>query len=89
MNPHNINGYCPHCNANLDGDLIINYPLSQGKTMDEAIKYASNTQDTNIWYEIKDPKDHIEMYQKYLPCCLQKVGVVVDWEDENITRQPK
>jgi hypothetical protein len=38
----NINGYCPHCNANLDGDLIINYPLSQGKTMDEAIKYASN-----------------------------------------------
>jgi hypothetical protein len=45
--------------------------------------------DTNIWYEVKDPKDHIEMYQKYLPCCLQKVGVVVDWEDENTTRQPK
>jgi hypothetical protein len=37
----NINGHCPHCNANLDGDLIINYPLSQGKTMEEALNYAS------------------------------------------------
>lgn len=37
----NINGYCPHCNADLDGDLVINYPLSQGKTMEEAIEYAS------------------------------------------------
>jgi hypothetical protein len=37
----NINGYCPHCNANLDGDLVINYPLSQGKTMGEALEYAS------------------------------------------------
>ena len=36
----NINGYCPHCNADLDGDLVINYPLSQGKTMDEALEYA-------------------------------------------------
>lgn len=36
----NIHGYCPHCNANLDGDLVINYPLSQGKSMDEAFKYA-------------------------------------------------
>jgi len=39
---NNINGFCPHCNANLDGDLVINYPLSQGKTMDEAIAYAKN-----------------------------------------------
>jgi hypothetical protein len=37
----NIHGYCPHCNADLDGDLVINYPLSQGKTMDEAIAYAA------------------------------------------------
>jgi len=37
----NIHGFCPHCNANLDGDLIIDYPLSQGKTMEEAIAYAS------------------------------------------------
>ena len=36
----NINGYCPHCNANLDGDLVIDYPLSQGKTLEEAIDYA-------------------------------------------------
>ena len=36
----NIHGYCPHCNANLDGDLVIDYPLSQGKSMDEALEYA-------------------------------------------------
>jgi len=41
MNQPSINGYCPHCNANLDGDLVIDYPLSQGKTMEEAIEYAS------------------------------------------------
>lgn len=38
----NINGYCPHCNADLDGDLVINYPLSQGKTMGEALEYAKS-----------------------------------------------
>ena len=38
----NIHGYCPHCNANLDGDLVINYPLSQGKSMEEALEYASH-----------------------------------------------
>lgn len=36
----NINGFCPHCKANLDGDLVIDYPLKQGKTMEEAIQYA-------------------------------------------------
>jgi hypothetical protein len=36
----NINGTCPHCNVSLDGDLIIDYPLSQGESMDEAIDYA-------------------------------------------------
>ena len=38
----NINGYCPHCNADLDGDLVIDYPLSQGKTKEEAIAYVIN-----------------------------------------------
>lgn len=38
----NINGYCPHCKANLDGDLVIDYPLKQGKTKAEALEYASN-----------------------------------------------
>lgn len=38
----NIHGYCPHCNADLDGDLVINYPLSQGKTREEALEYASH-----------------------------------------------
>lgn len=37
----NINGYCPHCNADLDGDLVINYPLRLGKSVDEALHYAS------------------------------------------------
>lgn len=38
----NIHGFCPHCNANLDGDLVIEYPLSQGKSIDEALAYAKN-----------------------------------------------
>ena len=36
------NNTCPHCNTNLLGDLVIDYPLSQGKTMEEAIAYASS-----------------------------------------------
>ena len=36
----NINGYCPHCNANLDGELVIDYPLSQGESREEALEYA-------------------------------------------------
>jgi len=39
--------------------------------------------DTNIWYKIQDPQNHIEMYQVYLECCLDKVGIVVDWEEKN------
>jgi hypothetical protein len=38
----NINGYCPHCNADLDGDLVIHYPLSQGYTIDDALEYAQS-----------------------------------------------
>jgi hypothetical protein len=38
----NINGHCPHCNADLDGELVIDYPLKQGKSMDKAIEYAKH-----------------------------------------------
>ena len=41
-NKINIHGYCPHCNADLDGDLVINYPLNLGQDMAEAVRYASN-----------------------------------------------
>jgi len=37
----NINGTCPHCNASLDGDLVIDYPLSQGRSREEALAYAA------------------------------------------------
>lgn len=43
----NINGFCPHCNANLDGDLVINYPLSQGKTREEAVEYVQSYEGWN------------------------------------------
>jgi len=38
----NINGFCPHCKASLDGDLVIDYPLSQGKSRKEALEYAKS-----------------------------------------------
>jgi hypothetical protein len=39
--------------------------------------------DTDIWYEVKDPTPYsVEMFARYLPCCLQKVGVVVDWQEQ-------
>ena len=38
----NIHGYCPHCNANLDGDLVIDYPLSQGESIKEALEYVKS-----------------------------------------------
>lgn len=38
----NKNGYCPHCKADMDGDLVINYPLSKGETYEEALKYAKS-----------------------------------------------
>ena len=36
----NINGTCSHCNVSLDGDLIIDYLLSQGNSREEALEYA-------------------------------------------------
>lgn len=38
----NINGTCPHCKASLDGELVIDYPLSQGKSKKEALEYAKS-----------------------------------------------
>ena len=38
---NSIHGTCPHCKADLDGDLVINYPLSQGKSREEALAYAA------------------------------------------------
>lgn len=38
----NINGYCPHCNADFDGDLVTDYPRSQGKSEEEILDYAKD-----------------------------------------------
>lgn len=39
----NIHGHCPHCNANLDGDLIMNTAIEFfGYDKDEALAYASS-----------------------------------------------
>ena len=38
----NINGFCPFCKTSLDGDLVIDYPLSQGKSLVEALEYAAS-----------------------------------------------
>lgn len=38
-------------------------------------------EETDSWYEIENPTG-IEISQKYLPCCLYKVGVVVGWKEE-------
>lgn len=40
MKRTSINGFCPHCNANMDGDLVIEYPLKRGESIDEALDYA-------------------------------------------------
>lgn len=37
----NQSGYCPHCNANLDGDLVIETFMEQGKTRKEALESAA------------------------------------------------
>lgn len=42
-----INGNCPHCNASLDGDLVTDYPLSQGKSKEEALAYAASYEGWN------------------------------------------
>ena len=38
----NIHGYCPHCKANLDGDLVLNTALEQCEGhVKDAIRYCS------------------------------------------------
>lgn len=38
----NINGYCPHCKADLDGALIIETYLSLGFSEEKALEWASS-----------------------------------------------
>lgn len=41
-NPINEHGYCPNCNANLDGGDIKQTFIDMGKTPEEALKSADN-----------------------------------------------
>lgn len=36
----NVNGFCPHCKVDLDGDRICDTFMEQGKTKEESIDYA-------------------------------------------------
>jgi DNA-directed RNA polymerase subunit RPC12/RpoP len=36
----NVNGFCPHCKADFDDNLIYDTFINQGKTKEEAIKCA-------------------------------------------------
>lgn len=47
----NINGYCPHCNFNLDGDLIVDTFISQGKTREKVIEDASYYEGWKVYGE--------------------------------------
>ena len=40
LNVKNIHGYCPHCNADLDGDLVIDSLIKFGYPQNEVIEYA-------------------------------------------------
>ena len=43
MPDNNIHGHCPHCNANLDGDLIINTAVEFfGYNKEQALRYAAS-----------------------------------------------
>lgn len=44
----NINGYCPHCNADLDGENIIEIFLSKGYSEEEAEQLARHYSGWNI-----------------------------------------
>jgi hypothetical protein len=39
---NNINGYCPHCKADLDGKLILDTFLDDVVPMETALEYASH-----------------------------------------------
>jgi hypothetical protein len=47
----NINGYCPHCKADLDGELVIESFMKSGKTREEAIELAGHY---SGWQEYKE-----------------------------------
>lgn len=38
----NIHGHCPHCNADLDGELIIDCFIKQGIEPEEAERIAAS-----------------------------------------------
>lgn len=38
----NINGYCPHCKADLDGDLVVETFIKQGMSREKAEESASH-----------------------------------------------
>jgi hypothetical protein len=38
----NIHGNCSKCNTSFDGDLVTDYPRSQGKTEEECLEYAKS-----------------------------------------------
>lgn len=40
MQSKNINGYCPECNYDFDGELIIDSFIEAGKTQEEALEIA-------------------------------------------------
>jgi hypothetical protein len=37
-----IHGFCPHCNSNMDGELIYDTFIEQGKTPEVALEYSKN-----------------------------------------------
>lgn len=47
----NINGFCPQCNADFDGDLIVDTFLKQGNSKEEAL---SSAQHFTGWDEHKE-----------------------------------
>lgn len=66
----NINGFCPYCNANLDDDLIIDYPLSQGKSREEALEYAKCYAGWNEYGEANRWGRAISLYSQLGDCTI-------------------
>lgn len=44
----NIHGHCPHCNADLDGELIIDCFIQQGVEPEEAERMAAQYDGWNL-----------------------------------------
>lgn len=43
--------------------------------------------ETKLYYRISKPKDHFESSRRYLKCCKDKIGKVIDWEEKIIRKQ--